>query len=352
MKTLDEIYSEMLREYSEKTGLAVVEGGDMSVRMYAAAAQIHSLWVQADFLSRQTFPQTAQGEYLDRHAAMRGLERGLAVCAEGEIKFYADQASQQALEVPEGTVCVTSSGVEVQTTQAAEIAAGQLYCTAPARAVEPGSGGNIPAGSIVDFVYAPVGVSGCVNLEAFHGGTDEETDGSLRERVLSSYKKLPNGANAAYYETVALAVEQVGAVAVLPKARGVGTVDIILAAEDGVPSEELLEQVRAALEEKREICVDVSVYAPETVSVDVTVELEADSGSDFDAVAAEVEKRLGEYFTGRLLGQDILRAKLGSLIYGSGGVRNYILSQPAADIAVEQGQLPVIGTVTITAKSA
>ena len=53
--------------------------------MYALAAQIYSLYIQADWVARQAFPQTAEGEYLDCHAQLRSLERkGAVSCRQGE----------------------------------------------------------------------------------------------------------------------------------------------------------------------------------------------------------------------------------------------------------------------------
>ena len=79
MKTAEEIYQEMLSCFGERTGLEPREGCDLSARLYALAAQVYSLYVQADWVVRQAFPQTAEGEYLDRHAQLRGLERKPAV---------------------------------------------------------------------------------------------------------------------------------------------------------------------------------------------------------------------------------------------------------------------------------
>ena len=45
----------------------------------------------------------------------------------------------------------------------------------------------------------PIGVVQCTNPAAFSGGCDAESDEALRGRVLASYQRLPNGANAAYY---------------------------------------------------------------------------------------------------------------------------------------------------------
>ena len=41
-------------------------------------------------------------------------------------------------------------------------------------------------------------------------------------------------------------------------------------------------------------------------------------------------------------------AALGNLLYGLESVANYRFLAPAADVAAAEGQLPVLGTVTIT----
>ena len=75
MKTVDEIFGEMLVCFGERTGMEVDQGCDLAVRLYAAAAQIYAMYLQADWVARQAFPQTAEGDYLDLHAQLRGLER-------------------------------------------------------------------------------------------------------------------------------------------------------------------------------------------------------------------------------------------------------------------------------------
>ena len=100
MKTVEEIYREMLSCFGENTGLEPREGCDLSARLYAVAAQIYSLYIQADWVARQAFPQTAAGEYLDRHAQLRGLKRKPAVAAEGAVRFTAGEISSVPRVVP------------------------------------------------------------------------------------------------------------------------------------------------------------------------------------------------------------------------------------------------------------
>ena len=54
------------------------------------------------------------------------------------------------------------------------------------------------------MAVAPVGVSQVTNPEAFTGGADVEDDEALRARVLETFRRMPNGANAAFYEQEAL----------------------------------------------------------------------------------------------------------------------------------------------------
>ena len=87
MKTVEEIYEEMMAVFRRETGAEGTAASDLSVKLYAVAAQIYGLYAQAEWLARQCFPQTARGEYLDRHAAIRGLERRGAVAAGGVIRW-------------------------------------------------------------------------------------------------------------------------------------------------------------------------------------------------------------------------------------------------------------------------
>lgn len=350
MKTAEEIYQEMLSCFGERTGLEPREGCDLSARLYALAAQVYSLYVQADWVVRQAFPQTAEGEYLDRHAQLRGLERKPAVAAEGTVRFTAWEALDSDRDIPEGTVCMTAGLIRFETTQAAVLAAGTLTADVPVRALTPGEAGNVSAGAIVSMAVAPVGISACTNQSPCAGGADGETDEALRERVLESFKRLPNGANSAFYQQGALSFDQVAAAAVIPRPRGVGSVDVVPATMAGLPGEELLAELEDYFEQRREIAVDVQVRAPETVTVNIAVEVEPEKGRDKAQVLAGVEETIRSWFTGRLLGQRILLARLGSLIYGCDGVANYAITAPAADVAVEEDQLPVLGTLTVEEK--
>lgn len=348
MKETSVIYAQMKEELERKTGVSLSDGGDMALRLYAVAAELETLWAQVQWTLNQSFPQTASGDLLDLHAQARELERSSGDAAQGHIRFEIDEARSEPITIASGTVCLNAGGLEFVTTAEATIEAEELYCAAHAACKTKGIIGNVPAESVIYMALAPIGIARCYNPEAFLGGTDDESDDGLRTRVLESFASLPNGSNKAFYETEARNTDGVAAVCVLPKNRGLGTVDIIISSFDGVPSAELVSSVKDKLETRREICVDVEVFAPTAVTVPVSVAIKAEDGFDYDTVAANVSAALTQYFSGKLLGKDVLLAKLGYVVFGVDGVSNYSILLPSADIIVSADELPVAGTISVT----
>ena len=347
MKSVEALYEEMKAAFASETGMELSDHGDLSVRLRAVAAQVYALYLQSEWVRRQCFPQTAEGELLDQHAALRGIERRAAMPSVGVIRFFASEPAAADCAIEKGTVCMTTGLVRFETTEEAVLRQGETETRVAAQAVEAGAGGNVAAGTIVRMTVPPVGISGCSNPEAFTGGLDAEEDEALRSRVLETFRRMPNGANGAFYEQEAMAFDRVVAAKAIPRSRGIGTVDVVVATSEGIPEEDLLEEIETALQAKREIAVDVQVKAPQVVTVDVTAHVTAKAESDKEAVKMAVEQAVRDKFDGRLLGQSILRAEIGNLIYQTAGVMNYQLHAPAADVAVTDQQLPMLGTLTV-----
>jgi len=347
--TAQEIYEEMLECFSQETGLEMEEGCDLAVRLWAASAQLFGLYSQCEWVVRQCFPQTAQGEQLDYHAQLRGLSRKEAIRAQGTMRFTASYSGETERVIPAGTVAMTGNLVRFETTEEGVLAVGDDFVDIPARAVEAGSAGNVACATVTALSSVPAGIGSCTNPAAFTGGADAEGDGALRERILASFRRLPNGANAAYYEQEALSFDDVTAAAVLPRNRGIGTVDVVIATEDGVPGESLLNQVSAYFAQCREIAVDVQVLAPNRRNLDVSITVQTDSGTDREQTLQTVRERVRAWFTGERLGRDVLRAQLGKLIYDCEGVENYNILAPQADVSVAEDELPVLGILQVEA---
>ena len=335
MRAIETIYQEMLAAYAERRGGQIEEDCELAVRLWAAAAQVQALEAQADWVLAQSFPQTAAGEYLDRHAAVRGLKRQAAAKAVGTLTFTAATAQTGALTVPEGTVCMTEGAVRFRTTELGTIPAGETSVTVAAEAVETGAGGNVGAGAVHVLTACPVAVTAVTNE-------------ALRVRVLDTFLRLPNGANAAWYELTACRHAGVTSAKAVGRARGIGTVDVYVSTPEGVPGQALLTELQTVFQKSREIAVDVKVKAPEAVEVNMTLTVKPAEGTAFEAAKAAVESELAGFFGGRLLGQSVKLAELYSRIYALDAVENCRITLPAADTEISATELPVLGTVSIT----
>lgn len=348
MEELNAIYERMRAIFAEEAGFVPNDGCDAMVRLYALASEVQSLLAQADWVLDQSFPQTAVGQYLDYHAETRALTRLPAAKATGVLRFSAPSAAVTDYEIDAGSVAMTSGGVRFETTEKATLAKGETYVDVPASAVEAGASGNAIAGAIHLMSVYPVGIAQCTNPEAFSGGSDEESDEKLRERVLESYKRLPNGANAAFYEQEAMSFPNVAAAKAVGRARGIGTVDVYVSTHAGAPDEKLLGEIEAVLQKKREIAVDVEVKAPTEKTVNMSAELTAEQGWTMQEITDAATAALQAHFTGERLGEAVYTAKLASILYGVEGVKNCHLLTPDEDVSVSATELPVLGTVTIT----
>ena len=348
MKEISELYEGMLETFEEKTGFAMEDTADLAVRLYAAAAEIQALYIYADCALTQSFPQSAAGKYLDYHGQLRGITRKSGHKAGGILRFKIDSARAEPLRVPAGTVCTTAGLVRFVTTEDALIRAGALYADAAAEAEIVGTAGNVPAERITNMTRAPVGVTGVTNPAAFAGGSGEEDDESLRERILDSFIRLPNGANAAFYELRALSHPGVEAVRVIPRHQGIGTVGVVVSGAGGVPEQALLQEIQDDLDSVREIAVDVTVMAPELERMDLAVRILPKPGKSFDSAQAAVRTALTAWFDGGLLGKPVYRTQLGRVILDTGVAETYTITAPTKDLPGDARRLPQLGTLTIT----
>ena len=124
MEELNAIYERMRAIFAEEAGFVPNDGCDAMVRLYALASEVQSLLAQADWVLDQSFPQTAQGMYLDYHAETRGITRAAAEKAVGTLRFAAADKVTAACPIEKGTVCMTAEGVRFETTEDAAIAVG------------------------------------------------------------------------------------------------------------------------------------------------------------------------------------------------------------------------------------
>ena len=345
-----EILARMQEKYRELAGGEADGASDIGIRLKVLAGEAARLAQRLENLEKQAFPQTADGEALTLHAQQRGIERKEAVKASGSLRFGRDAPLWYDSPIPAGTVCAAPGGeIRFVTTEDAVLKTGSYEVDVPACAETGGRSGNAFAESITVLVTPPEGILTVVNPLPFTGGMDAESDEELRQRLLLSYRNIPNGTNAAFYREQALKVPEIRSVSVIPCENGLGTVGIYCAASGSAPSEEVLDALAATLDELREITVQVSVQPCELVEVDLFVTVTTGDGYTAQQVKESCEEALRSYFASLPIGQAVLLAAAGDALYHTDGVSNYAFQTSLCrDTAMTEKQLAVPGSLVVS----
>lgn len=345
--TYDAILERMRAAYEAEAGFRPEDGGDAGIRLRVFAAEMMNAYRALDAMREDAFPDTAAGAALEEHAAQRGLSRRPAERSTGELVFSRETPLAYDVEIPAGTVCAASAAVEFETTAAAVLAAGSLSVTAPARAVEPGRGGNAAVGAVNTLVTPPSGVERVTNAVPFTGGTDAESDDSLRERLLAACAVLPNGVNTETYRRAALAVDGVMSAGAVARVSGIGTVGVYVWGKDGPVSEKTLAEVTARLNALREICVDVTAANAAPVVRRAALYIEPKAGVSFDEAEALCTEAVERYFLSLTVGSKFTRAALIAAAMGTGTLLNCTVPSSIADYETLPGEIVTAGAVTV-----
>jgi uncharacterized phage protein gp47/JayE len=147
------------------------------------AGMYHQLLGDLDFLSKQIFPDTAEGEYLREHWSSKTVPL-YAVTAFGEVTI----TGMANKPIPSGIVFAAASGQHYYLENASRLDAnGTANITV--KAENPGQQGNLAAGeklTIISVIPAGIDSEAVVSGGGITGGSDAETDEEYLTRVLAT----------------------------------------------------------------------------------------------------------------------------------------------------------------------
>lgn len=146
---------------------------------------IAQTWQLAEKVYFSGFIPSADGVQLDALVVLAGLRRRSAERATGEVEFTGDEG----VLVPEGFMVSTEDDVIFETTDLGELEGDPATIILPVRAVEPGSDGNVLAGTITEIVNPTAGIDEVTNPDSTTGGREREEDHELRARYKESVEK-------------------------------------------------------------------------------------------------------------------------------------------------------------------
>lgn len=339
----------MLDTYEQESGFRPDNESDVMIRLRVLAGEIYRERVYAEYIMRQMFPSTAAGEYLDAHAAQRGLSRKNGTVATGSVTFSTTAEDHGDILIPAGTqLCTVDDQLRFVTDSDTVLSANAQSVSADAHAAQAGSAYNVIIGKIGIMVTPIPGIETVRNAARFTGGSDAESDEQLRARVIDSYQNVVNGANAAYYRAVAMSVDGVYSASAVGCVRGVGTVDVYASGRGSVLPAEKIAELQALLDEKREVNVDVRAVGATGLSINLYIRLSVAEGYDFNTVAENVRTAVIAYINGLGVGNDLRLSKVGEVIYHIEGVADYkFLESYGSDRDVPQDRFAKANVITV-----
>lgn len=314
---------------------------DAQVFARVIAGATHGLFGFIDFVAKQLFPDSAEKEYLDRHASMWLQQpRKSAAKASGSYTFTTTVgAFAQA-----GTQLKALDGVLYQTT--ADATAVGVTTAVAIEAVVAGAAGNRAAGAPLSLVSPIPGIQTSGLAGALSGGADVEEDEDLRGRVLSRIKTPPHGGALHDYE--AWALEVAGVTRAWPSAGEAEPNSVVVRfVRDNdvsiIPDAGELTTVFDYIDARRPVQAKLYVLAPIPDTLNFTIGVSPNTLAVKDAVIAELKDLL---LREGQPGGTLLLSHIRAAISAAAGETNYTMSSPSADVVSAPGHMPVFGTIT------
>jgi uncharacterized phage protein gp47/JayE len=300
----------------------------------------HNLHGHIDYVSNQIVPDTADDEYLLRHAAWWGLKRAQATYAVGTVPVTGTgtitagdelQRLDGVKYIVDEDVVITSSGSVTVTCEVA------------------GANGNADAGEVLSFVSPVAGIESQAIAGELSGGADIESVDSLRTRLRERVQKPPHGG--ALHDYVAWAKQVAGVTRVWPLANwlGDGTVGVCFVRDGDVsliPASADVDEVQAQIDQLKPVTAKVTVFAPTEAAQDFTVSLSPNSIAVQTAVAAELTDLFStnQVEDGNGTGTVYL-SKIRAAVSAATGEDNNAVSL-TSDITPSIGEIATLGTIS------
>lgn len=261
-----------------------------------------------------------EGSLLDiRVKDIANISRKPATFATGYVTITGNNKTN----IPKGTL--VAAGDEVfEIIQDATIFDGEAIVQI--QAMQPGSRGNVMAGSIDTFPVTIPGLVTVTNKEDLSNGYDTESDESLRERYYTQLRLPATSGNKYHYILWSKEVVGVGDVFVEPLWNGNGTVRVVIVDSNmNQPSEELIANVSNKIEAERPIGATVTVVGAKEKDIIIDVAVRMYDGYTIETIRSNFQTALEEYR--KSVGFDteyISIGKIGSILMQKvEGVRDY-----------------------------
>ncbi len=340
---LDRLINSYLSTASDE--VSNVEGSFTFDTLAANAVEFEKTYAELNLVLEASFPQTSWGEYLTAKAEEHGVIRKPETNAVVTLTL----TGKANTVVPKGSLFSTMNGINFLTLADITIK-GDGTASVKAQAMDSGSAGNVKAGTILKIPVTIYGVTSVTNKADAYDGFERETDQELLKRLLFKVREPATSGNVYHYKLWASSVPGVGAVKILPLWNGNGTVKVlVLDTNKNAASEDLINKVKAEIDDNAPIGATVTVSAPDLLTVDISLKVTSGDGKE-----SGIKDAVNNYFKERLFNADAISyAQIGRIILDNPeltGVYDYnelTINGQTINVSIKGTQLPVVGTVTL-----
>ena len=357
--TLEAMVTRMIQNYEaryeELTGIPLIlyPSHPMRIMIYTAALDLFQLEQYVERAGKQDLLKYSYGAFLDHLAANRGVTREQAAPATTTIRFTLSAVLDYAIGIPAGTRVTNGDSIYFQTTEYAEVAAGDAYVDVKAECTDVGIEGNdLVAGQLTILVDPIPYVASATNTDTSSGGTDLEDDESLAERVFlapSSYSVA--GSQDAYIYWAKTYNTAIGSVVV--QSPEPCEVKIYILMDDGtIPASGVVSGLQDYLSAKtiRPLTDQVEVLTPtaETFNVALTYYINRSDSAQAAAIQSAVNDAVDEYILWQTtdIGKDVNPSELIRRVIDAGAKRVVVTAPAFATVTATK--VAQLGTKSVT----
>lgn len=277
-----------------------------------------------------------------------GVDRKPSVKAKGEVTF----SGQVGQLIPKDTQVRTEDGTYFKSLTDVTLTTSTVKTTVEAEL--GGISGNVNIGDINTVVGDLAGVLTVTNELAFNSGVDEESDGSLLQRVYDKVRKPATSGNVYHYEQWAREVAGVGAARVYPTWNGPGTVKVVLLGDDKrAPSQTVIDATITHIAQERPVGASVTIVGATEVSINISADLTLASDATIEQVKTDIENGVNAYLESLAFNDSLVRyTRIAALLLDIPRIIDYAnlkVNGGTSNIEVTDEQVAILGTVTIHA---
>lgn len=310
---IDEVLSDIIKanvgitNVSNSSVTRTLTGALLS-QLAMANAVLKALYASMDI-------DNATGNDLDRLVSILSVYRGSATVCTSQIDFCKPNGATRDIPIQEGTIVSSKKDnngniIRFKTTQYAYLPSGSTKVTVPIECIEPGN--VILAPNSVVYMESPImGIESVTNSSPISGGSNKESDASLRARAKLALSKIGSATNPGLKGAL-LELDEVEDVQVLDMNRGVGTTDISIMCTSMPPSKEVSEKIDAVISKSKASGIYAQAIYPTINYIDITLTIQLknvikDKNTiDYTGIRKAVTTAIKEHMSGLGIGYALI----------------------------------------------